>query len=119
MKLSHIATRTARLSTILREEMSLSAGLVNRLKWHEKILVNGKPEHTDFAVQTAGTITALLDTPEIQYPAEQGELSILYEDALGHAPTVIFDNPNDSVDMRLEKAPANRPIWDHEGDYPF
>lgn len=49
----------------------------------------------------------------------QDGVSIIYEDALGHAPTVIFDNPNDSVDMRLEKAPENRPIWDHEGNYPF
>ena len=80
MHLEYIAIRAARLSTILREEMSLSAGLVNRLKWHEKILVNGKPEHTDFPVQPGDTITVLLDTPEIQYPAEQGELTILYED---------------------------------------
>ena len=80
MHLEYIAIRAARLSAILREEMSLSAGLVNRLKWHEKILVNGKPEHTDFPVQPGDTITVLLDKPEIQYPAEQGELTVLYED---------------------------------------
>ena len=81
MELKHIATRAGRLSTFLREEMAMSAGLVNRLKWHEKILVNGKPEHTDFAVQIGDTITVLLDTPQTEYPAEQGELTILYEDA--------------------------------------
>ena len=59
----------------------MSAGLVNRLKWHEKILVNGKPEHTDYAVQAGDTITVLLDTPQVEYPAEQGELTVLYEDA--------------------------------------
>lgn len=80
MNLTHIATRTARLSAILREEMSLSAGLVNRLKWHEKIWVNGKPEHTDFPVQPGDTITVLLDTPQTEYPAEQGKLTVLYED---------------------------------------
>lgn len=80
MHLEYIAIRAGRLSTILREEMSLSAGLVNRLKWHEKILVNGKPEHTDFPVQPGDTITVLMDKPEIQYPAEQGELTVLYED---------------------------------------
>ena len=81
MELKHIATRAGRLSSFLREEMAMSAGLVNRLKWHEKILVNGKPEHTDFAVQIGDTITVLLDTPQTEYPAEQGELTILYEDA--------------------------------------
>ncbi len=80
MKLSHIATRAGRLSSFLREEMAMSAGLVNRLKWHEKILVNGKPEHTDYAVQVGDTITVLLDAPQIEYPAEQGDLTILYED---------------------------------------
>ena len=58
----------------------MSAGLMNRLKWHEKILVNGKPEHTDYAVRTGDTITVLLDTPQVEYPAEQGDLTILYED---------------------------------------
>lgn len=80
MELTHIATRTVRLSSFLREEMAMSAGLVNRLKWHERILVNGKPQHTDYAVQIGDTITVLLDAPEIQYPAQQGKLSILYED---------------------------------------
>ena len=80
MQLSHIATRTGRLSSFLHDEMTMSAGLINRLKWHEKILVNGKPEHTDFAVQKGDTITVLLDAPQIEYPAEQGEFTILYED---------------------------------------
>ena len=59
----------------------MSAGRVNRLKWHEKILVNGKPQHTDFAVQAGDTITILMDDPQVEYPAEQGDLTILYEDA--------------------------------------
>ena len=53
---------------------------MDRLKWHEKILVNGKPEHTDFAVQAGDTITVLLDAPELSYPAQQGQLHILFED---------------------------------------
>ena len=80
MNLTYIATRSGRLSSFLREEMAMSAGLINRLKWHEKILVNGKPEHTDYAVQAGDTITVLLDTPQVDYPAEQGNLTILYED---------------------------------------
>ena len=81
MNLIHIATRSGRLSSFLREEMAMSAGLVNRLKWHEKILVNGQPQHTDFSVQPGDVITVLLDAPTVEYPAEQGELTILYEDA--------------------------------------
>ena len=80
MKLSHIATRDGRLSSFLREEMAMSAGLMNRLKWHDKILVNGQPQHTDFAVSPGNVITVLLDEPEPDYPAEHGQLTILYED---------------------------------------
>lgn len=80
MELTHIAARAGRLSSFLKEEMAMSTGLVNRLKWHERILVNGKPEHTDFAVQPGDIITALMDGPAVEYPAEQGSLTILYED---------------------------------------
>ena len=81
MEISHIAKREGRLSSFLREEMALSAGLINRLKWQEKILVNGKPEFTNYPVQTGDTITVLLEADQIEYPAEDGELTILYEDA--------------------------------------
>ena len=80
MELTHVATRDGRLSSFLRGEMAMSAGLMNRLKWHEKILVNGKPEHTDYAVRTGDTITVLMDAPAVEYPAQQGELTVLYED---------------------------------------
>ncbi len=80
MELKHTATRCGRLSAFLREEMAMSAGLMNRLKWQERILVNGKPAHTDYPVQVGDTITVLLETPEVQYPAENGPLSVLYED---------------------------------------
>ena len=56
MKLEHIAGRSGRLSSFLREEMQMSIGLVNRLKWQEKILVNGAPQHNDFAVKTGDVI---------------------------------------------------------------
>lgn len=81
MELKHRAERAGRLSSFLREEMAMSASLMNRLKWHEKILVNGKPEHTDFSVQPGDEIRVLLDPPQVQYPAEDGPLTILYEDA--------------------------------------
>lgn len=80
MNLTHIATRAGRLSSFLKEEIAMSAGLINRLKWHEKILVNGRPQHTDFAVQPGDIITVLMDAPEVEYPAEDGALTVLYED---------------------------------------
>ena len=80
MELKHIATRCGRLSSFLREEMGMSAGLVNRLKWSERILVNGTAQHTDFQVNPGDEITALLDAQAPQYPAEPGKLTVLYED---------------------------------------
>ena len=80
MELKHIATRSGRLSSFLREEMGMSAGLMNRLKWQERILVDGMPQHTDFQVQPGSVITALLDAEAPQYPAEPGELTVIYED---------------------------------------
>ncbi len=58
----------------------MSAGLMNRLKWQEKLFVNGIPQHTDFAVKPGDVITVPLDEPEPEYPAEEGPLEILYED---------------------------------------
>ena len=80
MELNHRATRTGRLSSFLKEEMNMSTGLMNRLKWKEKILVNGQPQHTDYAVRPGDVITVLLEEAPVDYPAEQGELTVLYED---------------------------------------
>ncbi len=80
MELQYTATREGRLSSFLREEMKMSAGLVNRLKWQDKIFVNGIPQHTDYAVHIGDIITVPLDEPKPDYPAEDGELAILYED---------------------------------------
>jgi len=80
MELRHIATRQGRLSSFLREEMKMSAGLMNRLKWQDRIYVNGTPQHTDYAVQPGDVITAQLDEQMPDYPAEDGALTVLYED---------------------------------------
>ncbi len=81
MELTHTATRSGRLSSFLRGEMNMSAGLVNRLKWSHRILVNGQPQHNDFQVSPGDVICALLDDPQPEYPAEFGELTVLYEDS--------------------------------------
>lgn len=80
MEITHKATRTGRLSAFLKGELKMSTGLINRLKWGESIRVNGTPQHTDFSVQPGDVITVSLDEPPIEYPAQQGELTILYED---------------------------------------
>ena len=81
MELKHIAQRSGRLSTFLKQELGLSTGLMNKLKWSEKLFVNGIPRHADFSVETGDVITANLDEPTPDYPAEDGEFTILYEDA--------------------------------------
>lgn len=80
MELKHTATRSGRLSSFLREEMGMSAGLMNRLKWQDKLFVNGSPVHTDYAVQPGDVITVPLEEETPGYPAEEGTLTVLYED---------------------------------------
>lgn len=80
MELRHVAARDGRLSSFLKQEMNMSTGLVNRLKWQEKICVNGTAQHNDYAVKTGDVITAQLDEEEPNYPPQEGEFTILYED---------------------------------------
>ena len=80
MELKHIASRSGRLSSFLKEEMAMSTGLTNRLKWQDKLFVNGIPVHTDYAVLPGDVITVPLDEEKADYPAQDGPLDILYED---------------------------------------
>lgn len=80
LELNHTAARIGRLSSFLKEELKMSTGLINRLKWYERILVNGNPQHTDFSVAPGDVITVLLEEPPIEYPAQDGPLTIVYED---------------------------------------
>ena len=80
MQLTHVARRSGRLSSFLREEMEMSAGLMNRLKWQDKLYVNGVPQHTDYPVAPGDVITVPLEELEPSYPAQEGSLTILYED---------------------------------------
>ena len=80
MELKIVAERAGRLSSFLKGELKMSTGLVNRLKWGDAIRVNGGPQHTDFSVGPGDVITVRLDEPAVEYPPQQGELTILYED---------------------------------------
>ena len=81
MELKHVAQRHGRLSSFLKQEMAMSTGLMNRLKWQDKLFVNGEPRHTDFAVVPGDVITVPLEEAEPEYPAEFDPITILYEDA--------------------------------------
>lgn len=80
MELKHMAQRSGRLSSFLKGELGMSTGLMNRLKWGEAIRVNGLPRHTDYQVAVGDTVTVCMDEEPPEYPAEDGELTILYED---------------------------------------
>ena len=80
MELHHTALRDGRLSDILKNEMHVSTGLMNRLKTTDRILVDGVPRRTNFAVKGGDTVTLLLDEEDPEYPAEDAPLTILYED---------------------------------------
>ena len=80
MELRHEAVREGRLSSFLLGELEMSSSLMNKLKWGDGIQVNGVPQRTNFDVKPGDVITVRLDEEEPEYPAEDGELSILYED---------------------------------------
>ena len=80
MELRHTAPNAGRLSDILKKEMHLSTGLMNKLKWGDAIQVNGIPQRTNYPVQPGDVITVRLDEEAPEYPAEDGPLTILFED---------------------------------------
>ena len=80
MELRHIADRDGRLSSFLREELGMSTGLINKMKWQDKLFVNGIPQHADFAVKCGDVITVPLEEETPDYPAEDGDLTVIYED---------------------------------------
>ena len=80
MELKHIANRAGRLSSFLLSELGMSTGLMNKLKWGEALKVNGIPQRTNYPVQPGDVITVQLDEEVPEYPAEDGKLTVLYED---------------------------------------
>lgn len=80
MELRHIASRDAKLLSILRRELGLSSGLTRRLKYRGAYYVNGTAVHTDYPVHPGDEILVCLDESEPDYPAEPGWLYVAYED---------------------------------------
>lgn len=80
MELKWVARREGRLSSFLLGELKMSTGLINKLKWGDALRVNGVPQRTNYQVSPGDVITVALAEETPEYPAEDGELSILYED---------------------------------------
>ena len=58
----------------------MSSTLVKRLKYSHAFLVNGEAVRTNFPVKAGDLVEVILDEATPEYPAQEGELSILYED---------------------------------------
>lgn len=80
MKLTHIAQRDGKLLSFLRRELGLSSTLVKRMKFRHAYTVNGQTVFTNFPVKPGDVIEVCLDEDQPEYPAQEGTLSILYED---------------------------------------
>lgn len=80
MELRWTATRQGQLSSFLRGELKMSSSLMNKLKWGDSIRVNGIPQRTNYPVQPGDVITVALEEPKPDYPAEKGDVTVLYED---------------------------------------
>ena len=80
MELKIVAAREGRLSSFLLGELKMSSSLMNKLKWGDALQVNGVPQRTNYPVKPGDVVTVRLDEEEPEYPAEEGPLTILYED---------------------------------------
>ena len=80
MELKCTANREGRLSSFLKEELKMSTGLMNKLKWGDAIQVNGEVRWMNYSVQPGDVITVRMEEEEPEYPAQDGPLDILYED---------------------------------------
>ena len=80
LELKCVAQWEGRLSSFLLGELKMSSSLMNKLKWGDSIRVNGQPRRTNYPVLPGDVVTVRLDEEEVEYPAEDGPLSVIYED---------------------------------------
>ena len=80
MELRCVAARQGRLFSFLKGELHMSSGLINRLKRTDAIRVDGVHRWMDFAVMPGNVITVALEDERPQYPAQQGPVSVVFED---------------------------------------
>ena len=80
MELTITAARAGKLSSFLKNELKMSTGLVNKVKWADGLRVNGLSCHTNYQVEPGDVIAVHLEEAQPEYPAEQGPLAVLFED---------------------------------------
>ena len=80
MELTMTAARAGKLSSFLKNELKMSTGLVNKVKWADGLRVNGLSCHTNYQVEPGDVIAVRLEEAQPEYPAEQGPLTVLFED---------------------------------------
>ena len=80
MELRWTADREGKLSSFLRGELQMSYALMNKLKWGDAIQVNGEPQRTNYPVKPGDVITVRMAEETPEYPAEDVDLTILFED---------------------------------------
>lgn len=80
MELYWLAQREGKLSTFLHRELRCSSSFINKNKWLQGFYVNGVSQRTNYMVQVGDEIRVPIEEPKPDYPAQQGELDILYED---------------------------------------
>ena len=80
MILSCVMTRKTKLLSALRRELRISDGLVRRLKPLDAFRVNGQSAHTNQILVPGDRVTVTIEEASPDFPAQQGPLSILYED---------------------------------------
>lgn len=80
MELKWTAQREGKLSSFLLGELRMSAGLMNKYKWGDGIRVNGIPQRTNYPVKIGDIITVSWGEMPPDYLAEDGALTVLYED---------------------------------------
>ena len=58
MELTITAARAGKLSSFLKNELKMSTGLVNKVKWADGLRVNGLSCHTNYQVEPGDVIAA-------------------------------------------------------------
>ena len=89
MILTVTMTRKTRLLSALRRELRISDGLVRRLKPLDAFRVNGEPAHTNRVLEPGDQVRVTIEERTPDFPAEDGPLSILYEDEC----MIVLDKP--------------------------
>jgi len=91
MILEHTAERNGKLAGFLRRELRLSMTMINRLKMQDAMFVNGRAVHADYPVAFGDVVSVRIEEEDPIYPAEEGALSILFEDEA----LIAIDKPAD------------------------